>query len=179
MSTSAENTMQAGNSGLSVAALVLGILSVVTSFSWVLGVPMGILAIVFGVMTIKSKGRGKSIAGIATGSIGVIFSLLVVVMVYFALPSLQASQRDTSRMNDVSTLSSDITTFQTINMGILPAASDLSTDHLTHIKAVVSEGEPTKEQAVYQAGADCDGDESSRVYSVKVELEDGTIYCQD
>lgn len=103
MSMSAENTMQAGNSGLSVAALVLGILSVVTSFSWVLGVPMG----------------------------------------------------------------------------ILPAASDLSTDHLTHIKAVVSEGEPTKEQAVYQAGADCDGDESSRVYSVKVELEDGTIYCQD
>ena len=74
---SASKTKQTGGQGLAIASLVLGILAIVTSLVWYIGITLGVLAIIFGAISIKN-GRKKAIAGIVTGGIGVILSLLIV-----------------------------------------------------------------------------------------------------
>lgn len=55
--------------GFSIAALVLGIVSLVLWCAWVVSIPCSILAIIFGILGIKKPGKGMAIAGIITGSI--------------------------------------------------------------------------------------------------------------
>lgn len=179
MSMSEENTMQAGNSGLSVASLVLGILSAVTFFIAFLSLPMGILAIIFGAVSLKKAGRGKAIAGIVTGAVGIVLTIASFFMIFVVLPSLQGAQRDNMRKDDMAVISSDITYFQSNNNGKPPTAADLSTSYLSQIIYIASEGEPTTRQAVYEVGVDCEGVSSSRSYALKIELEDGSVYCVD
>jgi prepilin-type N-terminal cleavage/methylation domain-containing protein len=52
---------------------------------------------------------------------------LIFLMVFIALPALQAGQRDTARKSDVSNVSSAVTTFSSANRGRLPSTSDLET----------------------------------------------------
>ena len=47
---------------------------------------------------------------------------LIFLMVFVALPSLQRSQRDTQRRNDLSRFTTALTSYQTNNSGKLPAA---------------------------------------------------------
>ena len=47
------------NSGMPVAALVLGIISIVTNLFWYITLPTGILAIIFGAKSAKKLGRGS------------------------------------------------------------------------------------------------------------------------
>lgn len=169
---------QTETQGLAITSLVLGILAIITCLVWYLGIVLGVFAIIFGAVSVKKRGRGKAIAGIVTGSIGVILSLLIVWVVNAALPSLQKSQRDTTRRNDISVLSSDILSFQTENRGQFPSASDLATSSLTQVTSVASEGEPTTEIAVYKTGTDCDGVLSARNYAITILLENGSPYCQ-
>lgn len=67
--------------GFSIAALVLGIVAIVLCCIWYISIPCGILAIVFGILGIKSSKRGMSIAGLVTGAIG----LIVAIIIFFAL----------------------------------------------------------------------------------------------
>lgn len=67
--------------GFSIAALVLGIVAIVLCCIWYISIPCGILAIIFGVLGIKSSKKGMSIAGVTTGTIGLIISLII----FFAL----------------------------------------------------------------------------------------------
>lgn len=67
--------------GLCIAAMVLGIISLVFWCIWYISIPCSILAIVFGIIGIKSIGRGMAISGIVTGSI----SLLILTMIFLAL----------------------------------------------------------------------------------------------
>lgn len=67
--------------GLCIAAMVLGIISLVFWCIWYISIPCSILAIVFGIIGIKSIGKGMAISGIITGSI----SLLILIMIFFAL----------------------------------------------------------------------------------------------
>ena len=173
---SASKTEQTGGQGLAIASLVLGILAIVTSLVWYIGITLGVLAIIFGAISIKN-GRKKAIAGIVTGGIGVILSLLIVWLVSAALPSLQQSQRDTARKNDVSVLTTDVTSLMTENRGQLPSASDLSTSNLLQITSVAGDGTPTTETAVYKTGTNCDGAASPRAYAITVLLEGGSEYC--
>ncbi len=173
---SASKTEQTGSQGLAIASLVLGILAIVTSLVWYIGITLGILAIVFGVISIKN-GRGKAIAGIVMGSIGIVLSLLIVWLVQAALPSMQQSQRDMARRNDVSVITTDVTSFMTENRGQLPSASDLTTSSLTQITTVTESGTPTTDTAVYKAGVNCDGAASTRAYAITVLLENGSEYC--
>lgn len=174
----ASKTEQTEGQGLSIASLVLGILAIITSIVWYISIVLGVLAVIFGAVSVKKRGRKKAIAGIATGSIGIILSLLIVWMVQAALPALQKSQRDTARKNDVTVLATDITSFQTENRGQLPSASDLATSSLALVASVVGDGEPTTETAVYKTGASCDGASSSRAYAITILLENGSPYCQ-
>lgn len=56
-------------SGLSIAAMVLGIVSIVTWCAWFISIPCSILALIFGIIGVKKPGKGMAITGIVTGSI--------------------------------------------------------------------------------------------------------------
>lgn len=70
--------------GMATAALVLGILAIVTSFTVIGGVLLGVLAIIFGIIAARrarqglALGRGRAIAGVVTGVIGVLLSVLLI-----------------------------------------------------------------------------------------------------
>jgi hypothetical protein len=67
-----------GSKGLAIAAMVVGICSIV--FGWVpfLGLILGIVAIVLGIIALKRKiGKGMSIAGIVTGALATIWNIIV------------------------------------------------------------------------------------------------------
>jgi RsiW-degrading membrane proteinase PrsW (M82 family) len=71
-------------SGLAIASLVLGIISVLFSCFWPLAIVCGVLAVVFGFIGInKSKkgeagGKSMALAGVITGGIGILLSVLLV-----------------------------------------------------------------------------------------------------
>lgn len=53
-----------------IAALVLGIISIVTHWFWYITLPTGILAIIFGIKSAKRTGSRMGKAGMITGIIG-------------------------------------------------------------------------------------------------------------
>ncbi len=68
-------------SGMAVASLVLGIVSLVLCWIWVVGIPVGILAIVFGVLSKKQPAnKGMAMAGLVTGIIGVVLAIVIIVI---------------------------------------------------------------------------------------------------
>ena len=69
--------------GFSIAALVLGIIAIVLCCIWYISVPCGILAIIFGIIGIKSSKKGMSIAGLITGAIGLVISILIFIALVF------------------------------------------------------------------------------------------------
>ncbi len=72
--------------GFSIAALVLGIIAIVLCCVWYISVPCGILAIIFGIIGIKSSKKGMSIAGLITGAIGLVISIIMfVALVFFGM----------------------------------------------------------------------------------------------
>ena len=68
-------------SGMPVAALVLGIISIVTHWFWYMVLPTGILAIVFGAKAAKKLGSKMGKTGLILGIIG----LSLFVFVYVSL----------------------------------------------------------------------------------------------
>lgn len=176
--TPASKTEQTEGQGLAISSLVLGILAILACFVWYISIVLGVLAIIFGAVSVKKRGRGKAIAGIATGSIGIVLSLLILWVISAALPSLQKSQRDTARKNDVLTLATDVVSFQTENRGQLPNASDLATSNLAQVTSITGEGEPTTDKAVFKTGTNCDGVAATRNYAITILLENGSTYCQ-
>lgn len=69
--------------GMAIASLVLGIVSLVSCCIYYVSGPCAILAIIFGIVTIRKgpAGKGMSIAGIICGGVAL---LLVVAMLLFA-----------------------------------------------------------------------------------------------
>ena len=68
--------------GLAIAAMVLGIVSLVLFCIWYISLPCAILAIIFGIISIKSSKRGMAIAGISTGAVGAILMILLYVLAF-------------------------------------------------------------------------------------------------
>ncbi|WP_316307610.1 DUF4190 domain-containing protein [Clavibacter michiganensis] len=68
--------------GLSITSMVLGIVSVVTVLFWFLSVPLGIAALVTGILGRKRNAGAKGfwLTGIITGVIGIILSIILVVI---------------------------------------------------------------------------------------------------
>lgn len=63
--------------GLSVAAMVLGIVSIVIWCAWFISIPCSILALIFGILGVKKPGKGIAITGIVTGSIALAIWVLL------------------------------------------------------------------------------------------------------
>ena len=68
--------------GFCIASMVLGIVALVFFCIWYVSIPCAILAIIFGVLGIKSTGKGMAIAGLITGSIGLVVSILIIVFLF-------------------------------------------------------------------------------------------------
>lgn len=86
---------QPQTNGIATASLVLGILSIVTFWTFGFGVVLGILAIVFGVMgrkrsreAVGTPNAGRATAGIVTGILGTIGGLLFVLMIVLIWPDV-------------------------------------------------------------------------------------------
>ena len=56
--------------GMPVASLVLGIISIVTNLFWYVTLPTGILAIIFGAKSAKKTGSKIGKEGLITGIVG-------------------------------------------------------------------------------------------------------------
>ena len=57
-------------SGMPVASLTLGIVSIVTALFWYITLPTGVLAIIFGAISAKKLGSKLGKAGLITGIVG-------------------------------------------------------------------------------------------------------------
>ena len=69
--------------GVATTALVLGILALVTCFTVLGGIILGVLAAVFGFVALGrarrgAPGRGRAIAGIVTGIIGLVVAVALI-----------------------------------------------------------------------------------------------------
>ncbi len=68
--------------GFSITSMVLGIIALVFFCLWYISIPCGILAIIFGVLSVKSSNKGMSIAGIITGAIGLFICFFIIVIFF-------------------------------------------------------------------------------------------------
>lgn len=67
---------------LGIDALVLGIISIITALFWYMALPTGIMAIVFGVKSIKNSGSKLGKAGMITGIVGLaLFAFIYISMI--------------------------------------------------------------------------------------------------
>lgn len=86
-----QNTKDKG--GFAVASLVLGIVSYVVCC---VGPITQILAVIFGIMGIKSSKKGLAIAGIILGALGIVSSIVI-----FILSFITGLASDGSEFNDI------------------------------------------------------------------------------
>ena len=69
------------NSAMAIAALPLGIISIVLSLFWYITVPTGILAIVFGAKSTRKYGSKLGKSGLITGIVGLsLFAFIYITM---------------------------------------------------------------------------------------------------
>ena len=73
-------------SGMAIASMVCGILSIVLCCVWYISIILSIVAITLGIINMIKKygGKGMAIAGIITGSFGVVLSILMMFGFIFA-----------------------------------------------------------------------------------------------
>ena len=83
--------------GFCIAAMVLGIVALVLFFIWYISIPCAILAIIFGILGIKTVHKGMAIAGLVTGIIGLViwvFLIMIILMLGFAIGISDALEDD-------------------------------------------------------------------------------------
>ena len=71
--------------GLAIAAMVLGIVSIVFFCVWYISITCAVLAIIFGILSLKSTRRGMAIAGISTGAVGFVLMVILYIFIFFVI----------------------------------------------------------------------------------------------
>ena len=71
---------------MNIAGMVVGILSCVFAFLWFIGLPLGAVGLPLSITALLQKqrageGRGMAIAGIATSSVGLVVSIILMALV--------------------------------------------------------------------------------------------------
>ena len=64
-----------------IISLVLGIISICTALFWYMTIPTGILAIVFGVKSVKKFGSKLGKAGMITGIVGLSLFMFIYLLI--------------------------------------------------------------------------------------------------
>lgn len=75
------NTSSNSKKGFSITALVLGIISLLTCCIMPLSILCSILAIIFGIIGLFRGGKGLGIAGLITGFLGIILSVIMIMVI--------------------------------------------------------------------------------------------------
>lgn len=70
------------SSGLSIAALVLGVVSLLSVLIFFVAIPLGVLAVILGAIGLRKGGKGMGIAGVALGLLGIVASVGILVAVF-------------------------------------------------------------------------------------------------
>ena len=78
-------SQQGGGQGLGIASLVLGILGLLLAIvmCWccpLVGLPLPVIAIITGVMGLKTPGKGMAIGGIVTGGVGLVLCIVSIIL---------------------------------------------------------------------------------------------------
>ena len=71
--------------GLSIASMVLGIVSIITYCIFFVSIPCSILAIIFAIIGKNKGGKGMAIAGLVCGIIGLAVQIYVFVVQYIEI----------------------------------------------------------------------------------------------
>ena len=79
------------SNGPSIAALVLGILTLTLFWIWFIAVPLGIAAIITGLIGLSKGGKGMAISGLITGIIGLVLAILLVITFFMVLSGYEKS----------------------------------------------------------------------------------------
>lgn len=78
-----------GSKGMAIAAMVLGIVSIVLSCIWYVSLVTGIIGIVLGIMYNKKNGKcGMSTAGIVCSIIGMVLAVVIIILGILGLAAL-------------------------------------------------------------------------------------------
>jgi hypothetical protein len=77
MSSQTKSSSSSNSSGLAIASLVLGILSLCGSGALFCSVPLGLIGGVLGVLGINTKGRSMAIAGIVLSAVGLLLAIII------------------------------------------------------------------------------------------------------
>ena len=93
--------------GLSIASMVLGIVSVVSFMTIIIPLPCAILALVFGIIGIKKEKNGKAIAGVTLGGVGLFLTIIVFILSVIAISALSIPNMNSL---DINSLISNIST---------------------------------------------------------------------
>ena len=82
------NEAKEESKGMSVAALVLGIVSLVLICIWYISIPSAILAIIFGIIGRKKGARGMGTAGLVLGIITIVFIVIFYLLVLAGIATM-------------------------------------------------------------------------------------------
>ncbi len=121
---------------------------------------------------------------------------LIFLMIFVALPALQASQRDTARKNDASIVSSAVTKFTSSERRVVATnadnaklqsyVEDLDQYEATGVGVQVDRGvNPTATQILVYPSSQCNGTDAqasgnTRKLAVRLQLDrEGNYYCVD
>ena len=97
-----ENTEnQKDKKGMALAGMILGIVTIVLCFIFYISIPCGILAIIFGAMSLKSTNRGMALAGVITGIVGIILTIVIFAVIAFSAISIFNQVIDSNYYDDI------------------------------------------------------------------------------
>lgn len=74
--------------GLSIASMVLGIVSVVLFCIWYISIPCAILAIIFGIVGMKKGGKGMGVAGLVLGIVALAILAIIYLLALIGIASI-------------------------------------------------------------------------------------------
>lgn len=88
MDQNMNNSMPQQSKGLSIASMVLGIVSLVLFCIWWISIPAGIIGLILGGVSLATKkgGKGMAIAGLVCSLVGIALYVIFVVVLAAALP---------------------------------------------------------------------------------------------
>jgi hypothetical protein len=83
-------TQSNGREGMAIASLVLGIVGVPACICYGFSIIPGALAIIFGILSLKSSRKGMAIAGIICGGVAVLLGIFFIIYLLAVIPEILA-----------------------------------------------------------------------------------------